>query len=309
MKILLPLVLKQIKGIGVVKARSIIENNVLPTTIEDVRDWIIDIIAKDGLANYKIDNEQFKRIIDKANNIKENSINNSINILSILDDRYPILLKQIHDAPILLYYKGKYESLINEKIISIVGTRYPTSNGERVADKTSKYFSTLNYSIVSGLAIGCDTYVHKASLEMKNSTIAVMPCGLDNIIPKVNMKLADDILNNNGCLVSEHELGMKVFKYNYVKRNRIQSGLSKGVVVIETPKTGGTIETIKFALQQNRLIGCYNSEKEYENILGNLEYINAKKAIGYKTLNELEIIEKMIRNYNVNTVKQLNFNI
>ncbi len=309
MNLLIPMILKQIKGIGSIKIRNIIENNSLPKSINEVEDWLEFVLYKESVNSKRVSNEQFKYILEEVNKTKEDSIKNNIEMVSILDNKYPRLLKEINDAPIILFYKGNYDCLINENIVAIIGTRHITDNGTRVAYKTSKYFSELDYSIVSGLAIGCDTYAHKAAVDSKKSTIAVMPCGLDTIVPKVNNKLADDILESNGCLVSEYECGSELYKYNYVKRNRIQSGLSKGVIVIETSEKGGTVETINLGIKQNKIIACYDCDEDYEEIRGNKKFVKEGKAFKYKTLNDLIIIEKKIReNYGFSS-QQLNFNI
>lgn len=309
MKILLPLLLKKINGIGLIKARDIIESNILPKNMEEINDWLIEVLGREVLSVQNINKEELKIILEDINDLRDNSIKNNINILSILDDKYPPLLREIHDAPTLLYYKGKYECLVNRNIVAIVGTRYPTNNGKRVAVKTARYFSQLDYSIVSGLAMGCDTYVHRAVIEMKKKAVAVMPCGLDNIIPKTNIELADNILSNEGCLISEYEIGTPISKYNYINRNRIQSGISRGVIAIETPQNGGTVETMKLALKHHRLVGCYNCDEIYENILGNIQYINEKKAMGYRNLKELDNIESIIRSYDISSKQQLSFKI
>lgn len=309
MDLLIPMILKQIKGIGSIKIRNIIENNTMPRDMDEVQDWLKLVLSKESVHIKNMTNEQFKSILENVNKIKEGSIKNNIRMVSILDNKYPKLLKDINNAPTILFYKGNYECLINENNIAIVGTRKPTENGARVAYKTSKYFFSLGYSVVSGLAIGCDTYAHKAAVDSKKTTIAVMPCGLDYIVPKVNMKLANDILENNGCLVSEYEYGSKLSRYNYVNRNRIQSGLSKGIIVIETREKGGTIETVNFGIKQNKIVACYDCDEEYEEIRGNKKFIKEGKAYSYKTLNDLSIIEEKIKKYYGFSNIQLNFNI
>lgn len=309
MDLLIPMILKQIKGIGSIKIRNIIENNTMPRDMDEVQDWLKLVLSKESVHIKNMTNEQFKSILENVNKIKEGSIKNNIRMVSILDNKYPKLLKDINNAPTILFYKGNYECLMNENIVAIVGTRNPTENGTRVSYKTSEYFANLGYSIVSGLAVGCDTYAHKAAIDYKKSTIAVMPCGLDSIVPKVNNNLANNILESGGCLVSEYECGSTVSKYNYVNRNRIQSGLSKAIIVIETSEKGGTIETVNFGMKQNKIIACYDCDKDYEEIRGNKKFIKQGKAFSYKTLNDLITIEeKMKENYNI-AGKQINFNI
>lgn len=309
MDLLIPLILKEIKGVGNIILRNIIENNNLPNNIDEFIDWMELAFNKEGIYDKRINKDEFKYIIEKINKMKENSMKNSIGMISILNDKYPKNLKEINNAPAVLFYKGNYECILKKDIVAIVGSRNVTENGARVAYKTSKYFSDLDYLIVSGLAIGCDTYAHRAAVDLKKSTIAVIPCGLDSIVPKVNFKLANDIIENNGCLVSEYEYGSNLSKYNYVNRNRIQSGLSKGVVVIETTEKGGTIETINFAIKQNKIVVCYDSDNDYEEIRGNKKFIKEGKAFSYKTLNDLIIIqEKIKKDYNI-SYKQINFDI
>ncbi|WP_294167697.1 DNA-processing protein DprA [uncultured Clostridium sp.] len=309
MELLIPMILRHIEGIGNIKIRNIIENNYLPKSIDEVQDWLEVVLLKESINSKIISNDMFKYILEKVNKIKDDAIQNNAYMISILNNKYPRLLKEINNAPTILFYKGNYECLMNENIVAIVGTRNPTENGTRVSYKTSEYFANLGYSIVSGLAVGCDTYAHKAAIDYKKSTIAVMPCGLDSIVPKVNNNLANNILESGGCLVSEYECGSTVSKYNYVNRNRIQSGLSKAIIVIETSEKGGTIETVNFGMKQNKIIACYDCDKDYEEIRGNKKFIKQGKAFSYKTLNDLITIEeKMKENYNI-AGKQINFNI
>ncbi len=307
MNLLIPMILKQIKGMGPIKIKNIVLNNPIPEDSNEIYDWLELTLAKESINN--ISTDEFKYILDKAYEIQDNSKKNSIGMISILDNNYPKTLKEINNSPSILFYKGNNKCLLDENAIAIVGTRKPTDNGARVAYKTSKFFSELNYSIVSGLAIGCDTYAHKAAIDSNESTIAVMPCGLDSIIPKTNIKLANDILENNGCLVSEYEYGSKLSRYNYVNRNRIQSGLSKGIIVIETSEKGGTIETMNFGIKQNKIIACYDCNEDYEEIKGNKKFIKEGKAFAYRTFNDLKVIEEKIKeNHNID-IKQINFNI
>ena len=120
-----------------------------------------------------------------------------IKMIDILDNKFPLKLKYIDDAPIILFYKGNYNSVINDKSISVVGSRKAGKECLELSYNIAKYFAREGYTIVSGLANGCDEYAHKGCLETKGNTAAVLGGGLDNIYPKRNINLAENIVNNN----------------------------------------------------------------------------------------------------------------
>ena len=182
-----------------------------------------------------------------------------IDIISINDKKYPQILKQIYDPPISLYIKGNTE-ILNGKNIAIVGCRNSSKYGEEAAKYFAYNLSAKGINIISGLAKGIDTYAHIGNLGamMHNSndicgkTIAVVGNGIDIIYPKENKYLEEKIIKSGGCIISEYPLGTKPEKFNFPARNRIISGLSKGVLVIEARVKSGTLITIDFALQQGR---------------------------------------------------------
>ncbi|NQV15348.1 DNA-protecting protein DprA, partial [bacterium] len=163
---------------------------------------------------------------------------------------YPDLLKQIYDPPIALFCKGNVD-LLNSKAIGIVGTRTPSRYGKEVAAEFSQGLSTLGYTLVSGAAKGIDTIIHKRSLETGGKTIAVLGNGIDRIYPAENRPLYKD-LGDSGLIISEFLMGSKPDAPNFPRRNRIISGLSSGVVVIEAAERSGSLITAYFALDQNR---------------------------------------------------------
>ncbi len=177
-----------------------------------------------------------------------------INVVTIADSNYPKLLKMIDDSPIVLYCKGNMELLQTSKSIAVVGTRNPTQKGESMARRIATVFSEKGYVIVSGLALGIDTEAHVATLHASGKTIAVLANGLETIAPRENKKLAEEIVQKEGLLISEYAIGTKTFRAAFVQRDRIQSGLSIGVCPVQTDIEGGTQHTITFAKQQNRLL-------------------------------------------------------
>lgn len=231
-----------------------------------------------------------KNILDKGrkNSVEkhmEYMIKNNIDILSIEDKKYPQILKEIHDPPISLYCKGD-SSILNQKSIGIVGCREATEYGKKAAKYFSYHLAKQNVNIISGLAKGIDSYAHIGAtcvqieednlqkrenpLQVKDNhpqvknyphvdntrdygkTIAVLGNGLDRIYPKENEVLANQILEKGGAILSEYPLGTKPDKMNFPARNRIISGMSQGVLVVEAKEKSGTLITVDFALEQGR---------------------------------------------------------
>lgn len=186
-----------------------------------------------------------------------------IKVITILDDYYPESLKNIYDKPIILYAKGNIE-LLKEKCIAIVGARKCSMYGKEIAKHLSYNLSSNNMCIVSGLAIGIDKYAHIGALEAGGNTIAVIGNGLDNIYPYENQGLAKRIVENNGLIISEYVIGTKPNRINFPARNRIISGLSDGIVVVEAKEKSGALITAEFALEQGKEVfavpGNINSE-------------------------------------------------
>ena len=169
--------------------------------------------------------------------------------ISINSKEYLQNLKNIYDPPKKIYLIGN-KDLLYQKGIAIVGARAATQYGKKIAYNLAKELSEQNIVIISGLAIGIDSYAHKGSLE--KGTIAVLGSGIDNIYPKENLELAREIIKNKGCIISEYPLGTKPERLHFPQRNRIISGLSDGVVVIEASKKSGALITAEFALEQGK---------------------------------------------------------
>jgi DNA processing protein len=175
---------------------------------------------------------------------------NNIKIININEREYPQALKEIYDPPISLYVKGNIEKL-NNKNIGIVGCRECTEYGKKSAEYFAYNLSKQNINIVSGLAKGIDSYAHLGSLNTGN-TIAVLGNGLDIIYPKENLELANEIIKRGGTIISEYPCGTKPDKMKFPARNRIISGISSGIIVIEAKEKSGTLITVDFALEQGR---------------------------------------------------------
>ena len=167
------------------------------------------------------------------------------------DKNYPQLLKEIPDAPIGLFVKGNI-SLDNKPTLAIVGARNGTETGYDITKEFAKELSEAGFAIVSGLALGIDTYAHLGALEGEGKTIAVLACGPDIAYPKGNIKVRNKILEKNGALVSEYPPGKKAFPWHFPVRNRIISGMSLGTLVVEANAQSGSLITAHIAVEQNR---------------------------------------------------------
>lgn len=166
------------------------------------------------------------------------------------DPRYPELLREIFDPPVMLFARGRLE-LLQPFHFAVVGTRRPTTYGMAVAEKLSADLARTGLTIVSGMARGIDTTAHKGALSAGGDTIAVLGCGVDIVYPSENRRLAADLVVK-GLLISEFAMGSIAFPQNFPIRNRIISGMSAGVLVVEGAQYSGSAITAKLALDQGR---------------------------------------------------------
>jgi len=177
-----------------------------------------------------------------------------IKSIDIKDKNYPKLLKEIADLPKIIYYLGEIKA--EENCFAIVGTRRYSSYGKQVALEIAADLAEAGLTIVSGMAPGIDTFAHMATIERNKRTIAVLGTGLDekSIYPQSNLKLAKRILETGGCLISEYPPGTSGAKFTFPQRNRIISGLSRGILVVEAKEKSGALITAKFAFSQKRKV-------------------------------------------------------
>ncbi|HVI08607.1 MAG TPA: DNA-processing protein DprA [Candidatus Binatia bacterium] len=172
-------------------------------------------------------------------------------VLSLEDSSYPPRLKEIYDPPLVLYIRGSAEVLTRPGI-AMVGTRHPTPYGSGMAERLACDLANQGLVIISGMARGVDTASHRGAISAKGKTIAVFGTGVDVIYPKENSRLAEQILALGGAIISEFPLGTFAAPQNFPIRNRILSGMSVGVLVVEAAEYSGTRITARCALEQNR---------------------------------------------------------
>jgi DNA processing protein len=173
-----------------------------------------------------------------------------VRIVSIDDDAYPPRLKQIYDPPILLYVRGAVDVLAQPGI-AVVGTRHPTPYGSGMAERLAIDLAARGLIIQSGMGGGVDTAAHRGAINGKGKTIAVFGTGVDVPYPKENTRLSEQIIALGGALISEFPLGTFAAPQNFPIRNRIISGMSMGVLVVEAAQYSGTRITARCALERN----------------------------------------------------------
>lgn len=170
--------------------------------------------------------------------------------IAIRDPRYPTLLREIYDPPVLLFARGRLE-LLQSIMLAVVGTRRPTPYGMAAAERLGGDLARAGLTVVSGMARGVDTAAHKAALAAGGCTVAVLGCGADVVYPSENRRLAAEIAAQ-GLIVSEFPMGATAFPQNFPIRNRIISGMSTGVLVVEGAEYSGSSITAKLAIDQGR---------------------------------------------------------
>ncbi|MDD5475800.1 MAG: DNA-processing protein DprA [Syntrophales bacterium] len=173
----------------------------------------------------------------------------NVSLVTPIDEAYPDLLRHIYDYPPLLYLKG--EPVHAELPLAIVGSRRSTAQGVYICDRISRELALKGVTIVSGMARGIDSAAHRGALSVRGKTTAILGSGLDVIYPPENRKLYEAICDN-GTVISEYPFGTRPMAHNFPRRNRIISGMSHGVVVVEAAEKSGSLITARMALEQGR---------------------------------------------------------
>ena len=180
-------------------------------------------------------------------------VKNSGGDVLILDDgSYPYLLREIADPPIVLYVKGNWQACFETPCVAVVGSRRCSTYGENASEMLARDLAEKGVCIVSGLARGIDSAAHRGAIRGRGKTVAVLGTGIDNVYPKENAKLVNEILESGGAVCSQFPLGTPPLKDNFPYRNRIISGLSLGVLIVEASERSGSLITARLAMEQNR---------------------------------------------------------
>ncbi len=257
------IVLNALSGFGSVRIRRLVDY--FGSALE-----VFKATAKQLDASGILSGNLVKKIFEfDRDNFLQNEYNliqqNDCSVITIFDENYPLALRSIHDPPVVLYVKGRLP-LDEGLAVGVVGSRNASVYGLNVAEKFAGQLAELGISVVSGLARGVDAAAHRGCLRTGGKTVAVIGCGLKHIYPQENKELFREI-GQKGAIISEFPMAMPPISFNFPARNRIISGLSLAVLVVEASLKSGALITSHFALEQNRdvfavpgKIDCPNSQ-------------------------------------------------
>ncbi len=241
----------RVQGLGPVTARQIIEAlGSLVAVFETSAERLMEIPGI-GSERALLLTRELKEV--SAEEELERASKTGVKIITWDDEGYPALLKEIADPPLVLYVAGEV-AVLDTPAIALVGTRHPSMYGRETARRFAYQLAGAGYTITSGLAEGVDTEAHAGALKAKGRTIAVLGGALDCLYPKSNTTLAREIATQGGAVVSEYPFGRQPDRQTFPMRNRIVSGLSKGVLVVEAPMNSGTLITARQGMEQNRSV-------------------------------------------------------
>lgn len=272
-----------IEGIGSIKKQKLLEVYKTPEKIYKLSKK--EILKIDGIGEKLWNNIILSKDVQKIDAIDKYMKAHNVYQVNIIGSNYPEELKRIYDPPITLFYIGNID-LLKNKSIAIVGSRNATTYGKECAYKIADELSKEKYTIVSGLASGIDGYAHRGAVNNPMSTIAVIGSGLDYTYPIENYNLYVQIAKK-GLILSEYILGTKPLAGNFPARNRIISGLSNGVIVVEAAKKSGSLITVDFALEQGKNIYAVPGNIDSSRSFATNELIK-EGAIPYTGINDIE---------------------
>lgn len=291
------LTLKEWKGFGPKNIQAVADylstSSIKTLTAQEYLDVIEDVKQSGHLKRVKeLPTRSFiSGAYNKAVQILEQSEDMGIHFTSRFDELFPKRLLQTvneegkQDVPLYLFYKGDL-SVTTGPSVAIIGTRDPSVEGERAGRYIASKIAEKGISIVSGLALGCDSAGHRGALDVESGkTAAFLAHGLDTVYPKQNESLAEEIIAKGGILMSEYPIGSGIDRYKLVARDRLQAALSDAIVVVQTGIAGGTMHAVNAALSVGKPVYAleYRSIVNYDKISGNLFLINKKGAKGLRS--------------------------
>ncbi|MGB8012866.1 MAG: DNA-processing protein DprA [Terriglobales bacterium] len=236
------------QGLGPTRIRKLIEHY---GTAERVFEASLTELEASGIPAVSAQSIATGKSLELAQMECAKAVEARARIISLSDPEYPSRLKEIYDPPVVLFVKGSVE-VLSLPGIAMVGTRHPTPYGSGMAERLSTDLATRGLVIISGLARGIDTASHRGAVAAKGKTVAVLGTGIDVMYPKENTRLTEQIVALGGALITEFPVGTSPVPQNFPIRNRIISGMSAGVLVVEAAEYSGTRITSRLALEQNR---------------------------------------------------------
>jgi DNA processing protein len=246
------LTLLGIRGIGPRSAVRLSERFSSLGDVQDASERELTAVVKGSALQALRDRTAWRHALSQATKTLEAAERFGVQVITIADDGYPVLLRAIPDPPAVLFVKGTLKE--GPRNVACIGTREPSAFGLQATRRIVDVLAGAGWAIVSGLAVGVDTEAHETALDRAAYTVAIVPAGLERIYPRQNAGLADRILASGGALISEQRFGTAATPRNLVQRDRLQSGMSVATVVMQTGLVGGSMHTVRFALEQRRLL-------------------------------------------------------
>lgn len=290
------LALQNIRGIGAVRAKKLVAHCGSAEAVFHSTEQKLQKISgiNENITKEIINSSAYLKDAEAELNFCEK---NDIEVITYYEDKYPILLKQISDAPLVLFKKGNLN--LNEKTsIAIVGTRDATQYGRQITEKFAAAFVQANLNVVSGLAVGIDITAHKAVLEHNGSTTCVLAHGLDRIYPSHHKNIAQSMLEK-GAWLTEYPSKTQPDAVNFPERNRIIAGMCIATLVVEARPKGGALITARLAFSENRDVYAIPGDIERNSSKGTNDLIkqNIAKLVTepediLKDLNLIQILKK-----------------
>lgn len=284
---------------------TMIDNSILDKNIKLCENQILDCLKKykEIDSDFEIPSlEYIKKSIEESVKTLLKSEKLGIKTTNIFNDDFPKKLKEIEDRSILIFYKGDLSCLYEDNSIAIIGSRTPTENGEKIGQALGYYYAKEGFTVVSGLADGCDISGHKGCLKANGKTVATLPCGLDESYLDDKNKLIDEILSKGGCLISEYKIGTPTSPENFIERDRLQAALSLGVVVVECAIESGTMYTVRFAEKYGKKVAVSmhkDVKSDIETVKGNLYLLENNRAIALNDINDYKKYKNILFGYKI----------
>lgn len=259
-------------GVGPLAARRLLERFGSPGSVLQAKRHELEALR---LKPESIDSIIANDTVERADRELERIKGLGGDILILDDGSYPACLREIADPPITLYVRGDWAGCFEQPGVAVIGSRMCSTYGENAAEMLARDLASRGICIISGLARGIDTAAHRGAIRGGGKTIAVMGTGIDAVYPKENTRLVREILDSGGALVSQFPLGTPPLKDNFPYRNRIISGLSLGVLIVEATERSGSLITARLATEQNREVMAVPGNITSRNSIGTNYLIKA----------------------------------
>lgn len=280
--------LQLLQGIDRGAARRIFAD---PGSLPEDPDQLLEMVARSDVEiPVRPGIEQCSMAWDNVSRLLESLPAKNLEVIPFSSSRFPVRLQEIPDPPAALFVRGGVE-VLNRESVAVIGSRTPDSFGQEMAHDVGRHCAAAGYPVVSGLAAGCDTAAHLGSLYGGEPTVAILAHGLDHVFPPENRALADQIVAQGGALVSEYLPDQEPDSDQFIERDRLQSGLSHGVIFIQSELQGGAMHTMQFARQQQRpiaVIVAAENDVSGELYAGNRRLIDEGDVLPISRLTDLD---------------------